>query len=98
MLIVLNPISPSGTKTSGPDPPPNPTLWTWFGPDVDPISTDLDLRRGISLLTFSSLNISEDFWVFLSFPGDRSIFSAFPQRNTAIAEKREENPEILTNI
>ena len=29
-----------------------------------------------SLLTFSS-QISEDFWVFLSFPSDRSIFSTF---------------------
>ena len=42
-----------------------------------------------------------DFWVFLSFPSDRSAFSTFCQRsakNTAIAEKREENPEILTKL
>ena len=33
-------------------------------------------------------------------PSDRSIFSTFAggYRNTAIAEKREENPEILTNL
>ena len=52
----------------------------------------------ISLLTLSLL-ISEDFWAFLSFPRDRSIFSTFVAgyKNIAIAEKREENIEILTN-
>ena len=44
-----------------------------------------------ALLTFSLL-ISADFWVFLSFPSDRSIFGTFfgGYENTAIAEKREE--------
>ena len=35
--------------------------------------------------------------LFLNFPSDRSIFSNLGHKNTAIAEKREENPEILTN-
>ena len=52
----------------------------------------------VTLLTFSLL-ISEDFRVFLSFPSGRSIFSTFARgyKNTAVAEKREEIPEILTN-
>ena len=51
-----------------------------------------------SLLTFSFL-ISEDFCFVLDFPSDRSIFSTFVggYKNTAIAEKREENPEIPTH-
>ena len=46
-----------------------------------------------------SLLISKDLWLLLRFPRDRSIFSTFvgAYKNTAIAEKREENPEILTN-
>ena len=50
------------------------------------------------LLTFS-LQMSEDFWISLDFPSDRSIFSAFVggYESTVIAEKREENPEILTS-
>ena len=50
-----------------------------------------------ALLTLSSL-ASEDFF-FLDFPGDCAIFSTFVggYKNTAIAEKREDNPEILTN-
>ena len=51
-----------------------------------------------SLLTFSLL-IREDFWPFPDFPSDRSDFSTFVggYKITAIAEKRQENPEILTN-
>ena len=47
----------------------------------------------VTLLTFSLL-ISEDFWLFLDFPSDRSIFSTFlgGSTNAAIAEKREEKP------
>ena len=50
------------------------------------------------LLTFSFL-IGEDFWPFLAFPSHRSIFSTVVEggKNTAITEKRKENPEILTN-
>ena len=50
------------------------------------------------LLTFSLL-MSEDVWFFLDFPSERSIFSTFAGGclKTAIAEKREENPEILSN-
>ena len=53
-------------------------------------------RRTLS--TFS-LPIGEDFWLFLDFLSDRSIFSTAVggYKNTAIAEKREENPEIVTN-
>ena len=45
-------------------------------------------------------HISEDFWVSLSFLSDRSFLRTFVggYKNTAIAEKREENPEILTNL
>ena len=55
-------------------------------------------NAGISLINFS-LQISEDFWVFLSFPSDRSIFSTFVggYKNTAIAEKREVNKYILNS-
>ena len=55
-------------------------------------------RARQTLLTFSLL-ISEDFCFFLDFPSDRSTFSTFVggYENTAVAEKRKENPEILTN-
>ena len=48
---------------------------------------------------FSNLKVSEDFWVFLSFISDRSVFSPSGQcaENAEIARKREENPEILAN-
>ena len=65
---------------------------------LQPDSRRSGFRHLNALLTFSLL-ISEDFWVFLSFLSDRSLFSTFVglYKNTAIAEKREENPEILTN-
>ena len=58
----------------------------------------LTLVSCASLLTFSLL-LSEEFWLLLDFPSDRSIFSTFVggYKNTAVAETREESPEILTN-
>ena len=55
-------------------------------------------QANFALLTFSLL-MSEDFWLFLAFPSDRGIFSTFVggSKSIAIAEKREENTEILTN-
>ena len=40
----------------------------------------------------------KDFWIYLDSPSNRSTFSTYVGgcKNTAIAEKREENPEILT--
>ena len=57
------------------------------------VDFDTGTGRKASLLAFSSL-ISVDFWVFLSFPSDRGIFSTFARgyKNTAIAEKREGKP------
>ena len=51
-----------------------------------------------ALLTFSLL-IRENIWVFLSFLSNRSIFDTFVggSKTPVIAEKREENPEILIN-
>ena len=52
-----------------------------------------------TLLTFSLL-ISEDFWIFLSFPSDRSVFcppTNVLKKNAAIAGKIKEKPKILTN-
>ena len=53
----------------------------------------------VTLLTFSSSLIREDFWVFLSFPRSQHFQHILPEsaKNTAIAEKIEENPQILTN-
>ena len=54
---------------------------------------------GQDSLLACSLLISEDFLFSVDFPGDGSVFSTFVRgyKKTAIAEKRQENPEILTN-
>ena len=55
-------------------------------------------KGGRTLLTFSLL-ISEDFWHIPDFPAI-AVFSAHLVegiKNTAIAVKRKDNPEILTN-
>ena len=46
-----------------------------------------------------SLLIREDFGLFLDFPSDRCILSTFVggHKGAAVAEEREEKPEILTN-
>ena len=56
------------------------------------------LKQSDSLLTFFLL-IREDFWVFLSFPSDRSLFSALVgvYKNTVIAENQGSNKRCFLN-
>ena len=55
-----------------------------------------DLSWHPVLVNQKSLPMSEHFWLFLDLASDRAVFSAHV-KDTAIAWRREENPETLMN-
>ena len=66
------------------------------------ISLGISVWIQVSALLPFSLQICEDFWVFLSFPSDRNVFCILRQvySNTAIAEnakRANKTHELLTH-